>query len=231
MRQPPAKTTKKIAAAKEMDSMVFHDRDTHTGEAIKYVLEHVFSCSPRGSAQMLVLITDGKANGDVKPQDAAAEAHEKGIDIVAVGVKVSDGIQDELLKITGSDPDKVLTVDNYGKLLSIVGKTAKKVCDTASLPPSPAPTPAPTQLPTPLPTARPTPHPTRPPNFFSRCWENRMCELSHPMRYYAGGDMRANCIQRDCQEKGPYFHFNKLVVRDCGNWNFQGLCEYTPPHR
>jgi len=156
-----------------LNSMKFHAMDTHTGEAIEYVLEHVFPSSRKGSAKVLALITDGKANGKVQPEVAAAKARELGIDIIAVGVKAVEEAREgadlekkELLAIAGGNASRVITVDNYEKLLSIAGRTAQTVCETASIPPTPSPTPLPTcpTCPTPEPTPVPKPIPTPQPS-------------------------------------------------------------------
>jgi len=107
---------------------ITHDPMTHTGEAIEYVMDHVFPASVAGFSHMLAIITDGKANGEKDPAAMAAKAREKGIEIVAIGVAEYD--KDELMSVTG-DKSKVLTVKSHSDLLSIVNATAEVVCNNA----------------------------------------------------------------------------------------------------
>jgi len=132
-----------------VNTMQWHTGDTHTGEAIDYVLEHVFPQSRGGTAEMIALITDGKANGNVTPAEAAAKAKDLGVEIIAIGV--SDYDHDELMSVTGEDSSKVLTVSSYDELVATVNQTVQMVCDNAVVLPTPAPTAAPPAPPPPAP--------------------------------------------------------------------------------
>jgi len=151
----------KVTAA--VDDMTWHKEDTHTGEAIEYVLDNVFPLSRAGTADMLVIITDGKANGNTTPAEAAVRAKQMGVDIMAVGIAEFD--YDELLEVTQGDTKKVLTVERHSDLVSAVNKTVKMICESAGAFPTPVPSPMPT-APTPVPpTPPPTPQPTPQPTF------------------------------------------------------------------
>jgi len=115
-----------------VNAMQWHTGDTHTGEAIEYVLEHIFPQTREGTADMIALITDGKANGNVTPGEAAAKAKDLGVEIIAIGV--SDYEFDELMNITGGNTDKVLTVSSYDELLATVNQTVEMVCENAVMP-------------------------------------------------------------------------------------------------
>jgi len=132
-----------------VNTMQWHTGDTHTGEAIDYVLEHVFPQSRGGTAEMIALITDGKANGNVTPAEAAAKAKDLGVEIIAIGVSEYD--HDELMSVTGEDSSKVLTVSSYDELVATVNQTVQMVCDNAVVLPTPAPTAAPPAPPPPAP--------------------------------------------------------------------------------
>jgi len=115
-----------------VDHMEWHQHKhanayTHTGEAIQNVLEHIFPRSRGGTAQTLVLITDGKANGEIPPGDVAKNASSLGITIIAVGVAAYD--YEELLSIAGGDRHKVITVQDYSHLGEILEQTVKLVCE------------------------------------------------------------------------------------------------------
>jgi len=144
-----------------VDNMKWHENKhehqayTHTGEAIEFILDNVFPVSRGGTAQTLVLITDGQANGNLSPGEAAKEAFAKGINIIAVGV--ANYNYAELLEIAGGDESRVITVADYSNMLSMLNKTVEAVCDTNTHE-SPEPTPAPT-LPPPDPNVVPTPEP------------------------------------------------------------------------
>jgi hypothetical protein len=135
----------KVEAA--VDDMQWHREDTHTGEAIEYVVDNVFPHSRSGTAEMLVIVTDGKANGNVSPAEAAAKARNSGVDIMAVGI--ADFDHDELLNVTQGDTKKVLTVRQYHDLVKAVNQTVQMICEHAGVLPTPVPTPIPTAPPQP----------------------------------------------------------------------------------
>jgi len=107
-----------------------HQAYTHTGEAIQYILTDVFPYSRGGTAQTMVLITDGQANGKLSPGEAAKEAFAMGINIIAVGV--ANYNYTELLEIAGGDESRVITVADYSSMLSMLNKTVEAVCDTST---------------------------------------------------------------------------------------------------
>lgn len=130
------------------------DPQTHTGEAVEYVLDHVFpqSKSHTETAKTLVLVTDSKSNGAISPKKATAMASSLGITVIAVGV--SNYNEDELLTLTGGDKSKVFTLKEHKALHEVLGQIVKVICQNE---PSAEPTPQPTLAPTPKPTPRPTP--------------------------------------------------------------------------
>mmetsp|Transcript_85931 Transcript_85931/g.170580 ORF Transcript_85931/g.170580 Transcript_85931/m.170580 type:complete len:690 (+) Transcript_85931:71-2140(+) len=165
--------TSQKAVSKALDKMEWHknkynmhDPMTHTGEAVQYVLDNMFPKARGGCSEMLVIITDGQSNGVRDPANVSALARQKGIEVVAVGIKnygddevMKKHFFDELVGIVGHK-GRILTVDTFAELASIVTNTSTMVCKYAE--PTPKPTPLPTPMPTPAPTPQPTPLPTMP---------------------------------------------------------------------
>lgn len=135
----------KDAIVAAVNGMPYRRGGTNTAAGLQFAVETFENARPT-AAKMLVVIADGDSHPD--PEAAADEARAQGIDVVAVGV--GKGISsDELQKIAGPE-GKVLNVDDYTQLSSIVSKTSKIACEATA-----TPTPAPTVAPTPMPTYTP----------------------------------------------------------------------------
>ena len=79
--------------------------------ALTHVRGHLclsFYVCAEGLPAVLVLITDGKANGQVDPISASAAIKERGITIVAVGI--GDEIDLNELNAIASDPTDVFNI-------------------------------------------------------------------------------------------------------------------------
>ncbi|MBN3294551.1 CO7A1 protein, partial [Polypterus senegalus] len=110
--------------------------NTKTGEALKYLMESVFSFSViRDDApKIAILITDGKSADSV--EDPAMKLQNNGITAFAVGIKNAD--KTELKKIV-SDPyeEHMLYAEDFNHLSTLLPKVTRRVCFTASEPPRP----------------------------------------------------------------------------------------------
>jgi len=148
--------TTQESVEKALDKMEWHrgklhDPMTHTGEAIQYLIDNMFPKFRGGSSAMLVIVTDGHSNGDMKPAGVAAKAREDGVTVVAVGIRDFDDdekvrkMDEEMMAIVGGDKSKYLSVDSYSELVNIYQNTSKMICEHSDpIVPTPAPTPRPT---------------------------------------------------------------------------------------
>lgn len=148
----------KVEAA--VGDMEYHADETHTGDAIQFVLDDVFLLSRGGTAKILVILTDGVTNGGISPEEPVLKAKERGIEIIAVGVGLQQD-SSELLKLVDGADEKILTVQDHSELVTAVNKTVEMICDNSVVHAKPCmPTPVPTSIPSPHPTAFPSPAPT-----------------------------------------------------------------------
>ncbi|EDO40969.1 predicted protein [Nematostella vectensis] len=103
-----------------------HGGQTRTGEALTFTLEEVFKKAPRPSVKnVLVVLTDGKAQGNVT--GPAQDVRDHGVEVFAIGVGPHSN--EAQLKDIASDPDDkhVFHVTDY-KLEDITGPILDGIC-------------------------------------------------------------------------------------------------------
>ncbi|XP_036073245.1 collagen alpha-1(XXI) chain [Oryzias melastigma] len=109
--------------------------NTQTGRAIKFVVDHVFSSTERGSRvknRIAVVVTDGKSQDDVV--DASMEARAQGITVFAVGVG-SEITTSELVSIANKPSSTyVLYAEDYTTIDRIGDSMEQKLCEESVCP-------------------------------------------------------------------------------------------------
>jgi len=198
--------TSEQAVVQAIDGMQHADGMTNTAGGIEYAVEDTFSHARPDAAKVLAVILDGvPSEGFPDPQAAADSARSQGIDVVAIGVGSAIG-GDELQKIAGSG-GKVMTVDSYSDLWTLVSNTSKTVCEKVS-----------TAKPTPAPTPRPTPMPTPSPYHLARkvCAKNDGHYVAKLLVMKIGG--------------GVLFHSKDFYRKETMCYDFAGQAQYTPVH-
>ncbi|XP_069861394.1 collagen alpha-6(VI) chain [Dipodomys merriami] len=100
---------------------------THIGAALRQVARYfqpdTGSRIQEGTAQVLLVLTDGQSQDDVAP--AALELRHHGITIYSVGI--GDVDHQQLLQITGS-ADRKLTVHNFDELRKVKKRIVRNIC-------------------------------------------------------------------------------------------------------
>ena len=126
----------------KIDTLPWKDEETNTSGALWYMRQIMFSSEggARGQANRLgIVVTDGEANRDQNlTAPFAAEAHERGITVLAIGV--GDQTDSAELKAIASDrsaedaqatnmTDFVFNVDSFEVLQSINQDISQIACD------------------------------------------------------------------------------------------------------
>ncbi|XP_023360931.1 collagen alpha-6(VI) chain [Sarcophilus harrisii] len=120
-------TKSKVISVLQSDSPL--GGDTYTAKALAFS-EHMFT-EPRGSRihrrvpQVLIVITDGVSHDADKLNATAKALRDKGILILAVGIKGAN--TKELLAIAGSE-DKYFFVETFGGLKGIFSNVSDSIC-------------------------------------------------------------------------------------------------------
>ncbi|KAM4580451.1 collagen alpha-6(VI) chain-like isoform 1-T2 [Odontesthes bonariensis] len=120
-------TYKDAKSMKEaVDKMQRVGDTTYTGKALESMISHFDRANiSRGHKvpKYLVVVTDGKANDDVKVP--AEKVRKQGVTVYAIGVR--DATDDELLKISG-DPKKKYFIKNFDGLKTIKDEIIIDIC-------------------------------------------------------------------------------------------------------
>ncbi|XP_060081669.1 collagen alpha-1(XII) chain-like [Ylistrum balloti] len=105
--------------------------NTNTGEGINFVTTQGFS-STHGMrtdvTHIMVVMTDGQSQDGQGTATMAAQAHQAGIEVVAIGI--GNGVSMSELQAIASDSKHVLTVDSFLALASIQHSLAATTCNT-----------------------------------------------------------------------------------------------------
>ena len=112
---------------------------TYTGDGIDYMSNVQLSSSVvRPQADRVgVVITDGQSTDPTRTKQAAKEARDNGIILIAVGVGKAINHQ-ELVDIAGKE-SRVIEVGNYNQLKRIMTKLAELICYHEPIPTTPTP--------------------------------------------------------------------------------------------
>lgn len=86
-----------------------------------------FNSSPRALPRTMVVLTDGISSNPALTVAAANRAIALGIRTMAVGITPSVNMQ-ELLAISGNDPTRVFTSDNFDNLIRLLAPLSLKIC-------------------------------------------------------------------------------------------------------
>ncbi|XP_046378047.2 cartilage matrix protein-like [Haliotis rufescens] len=110
--------------------------NTNTGEALTFATEEMFTAdhgSRNNAAHIIVILTDGASQDYEATQLAAQNAHQKGVQVFAIGV--GSQIDNKELEDIASDPDEdfKFKVTNFEALERIKGKLAAKTCEVTTL--------------------------------------------------------------------------------------------------
>ncbi|KAM9309153.1 collagen alpha-6(VI) chain-like [Pholidichthys leucotaenia] len=104
---------------------------TYTAEAMSFSLQF-FGAGYGGRAeqqvpQILMVITDGEANGPASLADASATLKNNKISVISIGIK--DAKREQLEIMTGNDKSKVFYVDDFKDLEKIYKKVSEVLCN------------------------------------------------------------------------------------------------------
>ncbi|XP_067664921.1 cartilage matrix protein-like [Haliotis asinina] len=110
--------------------------NTNTGDALLFATEEMFKAdhgSRNNTAHIIVVLTDGASQDFEATRAAAQNAHEKGVQVFAIGV--GSQIDNKELEDIASDPDVdfKFKVTNFEALKRIEGKLAVKTCEVSTL--------------------------------------------------------------------------------------------------
>ncbi|XP_046580211.1 cartilage matrix protein-like [Haliotis rubra] len=110
--------------------------NTNTSDALMFATEEMFRAdhgSRNNTAHIIVILTDGASQDYEATRAAAQNAHEKGVQVFAIGV--GSQIDNKELEDIASDPDEdfKFNVTNFEALKRIEGKLAVKTCEVSTL--------------------------------------------------------------------------------------------------
>ncbi|ESO90549.1 hypothetical protein LOTGIDRAFT_123318, partial [Lottia gigantea] len=98
-------------------AMRYNGGGTKTGEALGFANQNVLNAANGDREEvpdLVFVITDGKSKVPHQTQSEAKLLHDKGVDVVAIGV--GKGVEDTELLNIASDKDFALKIDNFDQL-------------------------------------------------------------------------------------------------------------------
>ncbi|KAG8444911.1 hypothetical protein GDO86_009894, partial [Hymenochirus boettgeri] len=117
---------------RRMQSIHYQGGNTQTGNAIRFVIDHLFASSLRPLTKIAVVLTDGKSQDDVKY--IAEEARKNKITLFAIGV--GSEIEETELKAIANKPSStyVFYVEDYIAISKIREIMKQKLCEESVCP-------------------------------------------------------------------------------------------------